>query len=144
VLSLKLCANANGTLPSFTATLLHQAGLMFQALTRSNVLLINSIARQVDQNFSEQSAAIVCELEGGDHYRAFAFLSAAASRDPSPVVEFKRLSCGTFGNDLRRTAMDFRRALEDDFDGLFSHVVFAVTDWSPERRFLGPFRDVFT
>jgi len=52
--------------------------------------------------------------------------------------------CGAFGNDPHRTAMDFRRALEDDFDGSFSHVVFAVTDWSPERRFLGPFRDAFT
>lgn len=52
--------------------------------------------------------------------------------------------CGAFGNDPRRTAEDFRRALEDDFAGSFSHVVFAVTDWSPERRFLGPFRETFT
>jgi len=52
--------------------------------------------------------------------------------------------CGAFGNDLRRTAKDFRRALEDDFAGSFSDVVFAVTDWSPERKFLGPFRDTFT
>jgi len=52
--------------------------------------------------------------------------------------------CGAFGNDPHRTAMDFRWVLEDDFDGSFSHVVFAVTDWSPERRFLGPFRDAFT
>jgi len=51
--------------------------------------------------------------------------------------------CGAFGNDPRRTAKDFRRALEDDFAGAFSHVVFAVTDWSPKRRFLGPFRDTF-
>jgi uncharacterized protein (TIGR02452 family) len=51
--------------------------------------------------------------------------------------------CGAFGNDPHRTAKDFRRALEDDFAGAFSHVVFAVADWSPERRFLGPFRDTF-
>ena len=51
--------------------------------------------------------------------------------------------CGAFGNDPRRTANDFRRALEGEFAGSFSHVVFAVTDWSPERRFLGPFRDAF-
>jgi uncharacterized protein (TIGR02452 family) len=51
--------------------------------------------------------------------------------------------CGAFGNDPRRAATDFRRALENDFDGAFSHVIFAVTDWSPERRFLGPFRDTF-
>jgi len=51
--------------------------------------------------------------------------------------------CGAFGNDPRRTAIDFRNALEVDFAGAFSDIVFAITDWSPERRFLGPFRDVF-
>ena len=52
--------------------------------------------------------------------------------------------CGAFGNDTRRAAVDFRQALETEFRGVFSDVVFAITDWSPERRFLGPFRDVFT
>lgn len=51
--------------------------------------------------------------------------------------------CGAFKHDPHRTALDFRSALEADFRGHFSDVVFAVTDWSPERRFLGPFRDVF-
>lgn len=52
--------------------------------------------------------------------------------------------CGAFGNDPARTATDFRAALETEFSGAFSCIVFAVTDWSPERKFLGPFRDVFT
>jgi hypothetical protein len=39
--------------------------------------------------------------------------------------------------------VDFREALENQFRGAFSDIVFAITDWSPERRFLGPFRDVF-
>jgi len=52
--------------------------------------------------------------------------------------------CGAFANDPHRTALDFRDALETEFRGCFSDVVFAVTDWSPERRFLGPFRDVFS
>jgi len=52
--------------------------------------------------------------------------------------------CGAFANDPHRTAVDFREALENDFKGAFSDIVFAITDWSPERRFLGPFRDVFT
>lgn len=51
--------------------------------------------------------------------------------------------CGAFANDPHRTAMDFRQALENDYSGAFSDIVFAITDWSPERRFLGPFRDVF-
>jgi uncharacterized protein (TIGR02452 family) len=51
--------------------------------------------------------------------------------------------CGAFGNDVNRTALDFRQALEQEFSGSFSNVAFAITDWSPERRFLGPFRKVF-
>jgi uncharacterized protein (TIGR02452 family) len=51
--------------------------------------------------------------------------------------------CGAFRNEPRRTALDFRQALENDFRGAFSDVVFAIADWSPERRYLGPFRDVF-
>lgn len=51
--------------------------------------------------------------------------------------------CGAFRNDPHRTAADFREALENDFQGAFADVVFAIADWSPERRYLGPFRDVF-
>lgn len=51
--------------------------------------------------------------------------------------------CGAYGNDPARTAHDFRAALEGPYAGAFAHVVFAITDWSPERRFLGPFRDAF-
>jgi len=50
--------------------------------------------------------------------------------------------CGAFGNDTERTARDFRSLLEGEFTGAFREVVFAITDWSPERKFLGPFRDV--
>ena len=52
--------------------------------------------------------------------------------------------CGAFGNDTLRTAVDFRQALENDFRGAFASVVFAITDWSVERKFLGPFREVFS
>ena len=51
--------------------------------------------------------------------------------------------CGAFSNDPHRTARDFRHALETEFSRAFSNIVFAITDWSSERRFLGPFRDVF-
>jgi len=51
--------------------------------------------------------------------------------------------CGAFGNDPRSTAEAFRRALEGPFCDAFSDIVFAVTDWSPARRSLGPFREVF-
>jgi uncharacterized protein (TIGR02452 family) len=51
--------------------------------------------------------------------------------------------CGAFANDPHRTAKNFRQALENDFGGSFSDIIFAITDWSPERKFLGPFRDEF-
>lgn len=51
--------------------------------------------------------------------------------------------CGAFGNDPERTARDFRRALEGPFDGAFREVVFAITDWSHSRKFLGPFCRTF-
>ncbi|MFQ3621667.1 MAG: TIGR02452 family protein [Spirochaetales bacterium] len=51
--------------------------------------------------------------------------------------------CGAFGNDPHRTARDFRQALETEFCGAFSEIVFAIADYSPERKTLGPFRDVF-
>ncbi len=52
--------------------------------------------------------------------------------------------CGVFHNDVQRTADDFRQALQSEFHGSLGDVVFAITDWSPERKYLGPFRDVFT
>ena len=52
--------------------------------------------------------------------------------------------CGAFGNDIYRTAKDFRSAIENEFCGAFAEIVFAITDWSRERKFLGPFRDAFT
>jgi len=51
--------------------------------------------------------------------------------------------CGAFRNDPHRTAADFRAALEGPFARAFEHVVFAIADWSAERRYLGPFREVF-
>jgi uncharacterized protein (TIGR02452 family) len=52
--------------------------------------------------------------------------------------------CGAFGNDPLQTAKDFRDALEGMFVRTFAHIIFAIADWSDERRFLGPFRDVFS
>lgn len=51
--------------------------------------------------------------------------------------------CGAFGNDAHTAATDFRDALEDDFCEAFADVIFAIPDWSPERKFLAPFRDAF-
>ena len=51
---------------------------------------------------------------------------------------------GAFGNDARQTASDFKAAFEIEFQGAFSDVLFAITDWSQDRRFLSPFREIFS
>jgi uncharacterized protein (TIGR02452 family) len=61
-----------------------------------------------------------------------------------PSLVLGAWGCGAFGNDARRTAIDFRQALENEFSGAFSGIVFAITDWSPERNFLAPFHAVFS
>jgi uncharacterized protein (TIGR02452 family) len=51
--------------------------------------------------------------------------------------------CGVFKNDPAEIAALFAAALRESFAGAFAMVVFAVLDWSPERRFIGPFERVF-
>ncbi|WP_394849129.1 TIGR02452 family protein [Pendulispora brunnea] len=51
--------------------------------------------------------------------------------------------CGVFGNDAADIALLFRQALDADFAKTFRHVVFAVLDGSPERRFIRPFEEHF-
>jgi uncharacterized protein (TIGR02452 family) len=68
--------------------------------------------------------------------------------DIAKAYEYKSLvlgawGCGAFGNDPVRTATDFRSSLENEFDGVFSDVIFAITDWSSERFYLRPFQQAF-
>ena len=50
--------------------------------------------------------------------------------------------CRTYGNDPARIAAIFHEALQEQA-GAFQSVVFAIADWSPERRFLAPFAAEF-
>jgi len=69
-------------------------------------------------------------------------LSIAQAYDYEALV-LGAWGCGAFGNDGLTTARSFRAALEGEFSGAFSRVVFAITDWSSQRAFLGPFKAVF-
>lgn len=51
--------------------------------------------------------------------------------------------CGVFRNDPEVIADLFREALATRFAGVFKRVVFAILDWSAERRFIGPFEERF-
>ena len=50
--------------------------------------------------------------------------------------------CGAFGNDPNEIAALFERALRENFTGAYRRVVFAILDWSAEKRFIGPFRSI--
>ena len=60
-----------------------------------------------------------------------------------PSLVLGAWGCGAFGNDPARAARDFHDALAGAFAGAFQEVVFAIADWSPGRRYLAPFRDLF-
>jgi ADP-ribosyl-[dinitrogen reductase] hydrolase len=51
--------------------------------------------------------------------------------------------CGVFGLDPAMMAGTFRDALEGPFRGVFDEVAFAITDWSPDQRTIGPFQRAF-
>jgi uncharacterized protein (TIGR02452 family) len=52
--------------------------------------------------------------------------------------------CGAFGLDPEMMAGIFREALLGTYRGVFDEIVFAITDWSPDERFIGPFRRAFS
>lgn len=51
--------------------------------------------------------------------------------------------CGAFGNDGNEIAGLFHKALQKNFQGVFRHIVFAITDWSDNDHFISPFQRVF-
>ena len=51
--------------------------------------------------------------------------------------------CGVFGLEPAMMARIFETALRGPLRGVFDEIVFAITDWSPERRFVGPFERRF-
>jgi uncharacterized protein (TIGR02452 family) len=51
--------------------------------------------------------------------------------------------CGVFRNDPQEVAELFRDALTGPYRGIFSRVIFAITDRSPDQSVLGVFQRVF-
>jgi uncharacterized protein (TIGR02452 family) len=54
-----------------------------------------------------------------------------------------RGGCGVFRNNPEVIADLFREALVTRFAGVYRKVVFAIPDWSAERRFIEPFDERF-
>jgi uncharacterized protein (TIGR02452 family) len=78
------------------------------------------------------------EIEPVMRKRTGKLLTAAAAHGHTSLV-LGAWGCGAFGNDGDLVAGIFHEALHGEFRGAFDHVVFAVTDWSEEGRFIGPF-----
>jgi uncharacterized protein (TIGR02452 family) len=69
-------------------------------------------------------------------------LAAAAAHGHTSLV-LGAWGCGAFGNDGNLIAGLFRGALMGKFQDAFQNVVFAITDWSDDRMFIGPFEKAF-
>ena len=81
-------------------------------------------------------------LESAFETRIPKVLSVAAFHGHEQLV-LGAWGCGAFGNDAEMVARLFRDTLAGSFRGGFSEVVFAITDRSPTRDCIGPFRDAF-
>lgn len=68
---------------------------------------------------------------------------AAAVRHQHTSIVLGAWGCGAFGNDGYEIARLFKKALDENFAGVFEEVVFAITDWSDDERFIGPFWKTF-
>ena len=64
---------------------------------------------------------------------------AVAERHGHKGLVLGAWGCGAFGNDSNDVAKLFRKALEENFCGAFEYILFAITDWSEDERYIGPF-----
>ena len=74
--------------------------------------------------------------------RILKVLSAGIAHGHDSIV-LGAWGCGAFGNDGAEIARLFRQALGENFQGAYSKVIFAILDWSREKRFIGPFQRAF-
>jgi uncharacterized protein (TIGR02452 family) len=68
---------------------------------------------------------------------------AVAERHGHRSLVLGAWGCGAFGNDGDQISGLFRQALETQYPGAFDHVLFAITDWSEDEKYIGPFRRAF-
>lgn len=81
----------------------------------------------------------LAEVPGVMTARTAKVLSVAAAQSVRRFI-LGAWGCGAFGLESEMMAGIFRDALVGPFRGVFDEIVFAVTDWSPEQRFIGPFQ----
>lgn len=85
----------------------------------------------------------VGEIEGAMWKRILKVLAVAHKHGHDSMV-LGAWGCGAFGNNGQQIAGLFKKALSENFKGVFTRVDFAITDWSLEKRFIGPFLELQT
>ena len=82
---------------------------------------------------------LLAKIPGVMTVRTAKMLAVAAEQD-ARRFNLGAWGCGAFGLNPEMMAGIFRHALMGPFRGVFDELVFAVSDWSPEERFIGPFQ----
>jgi uncharacterized protein (TIGR02452 family) len=75
--------------------------------------------------------------------RILRVLAIAAEKRHEAII-LGAWGCGVFGNEPREISELFRKALLEQFRGIFAVVVFAVLDTSAGTEIIDPFRNVFS
>jgi len=70
-------------------------------------------------------------------------LLAVATRHKHDSLVLGAWGCGAFGNDGSVVSRLFKQAIDENFQGVFKIIVFAITDWSTNQKFIGPFKGTF-
>jgi uncharacterized protein (TIGR02452 family) len=91
----------------------------------------------------QTSGFTMTDTENVMRSRIHKVLSVAVRHGHTSIV-LGAWGCGAFGLDPFAIAGLFHDALHGIHAHSFEHVVFSITDWSPEQRFIGPFREIFT
>ncbi|MDO9087331.1 MAG: TIGR02452 family protein [Anaerolineaceae bacterium] len=104
------------------------------AILTSPAVLANAVRRTMPEK-EDQIGAVMWS-------RILKVLAVAIQQGHTSIV-LGAWGCGAFGNDGYEIAGLFKRALDDNFVGAFENVIFAITDWSSDYRFIGPFRKIF-
>lgn len=89
----------------------------------------------------EHSPSRMPEIRAAMEQRIARVLAIAAFHNIEALIS-GAWGCGAFGNDSREIAKLFGAALSGEASGVFKNVVFAITDWSEDSRFIGPFQRV--
>jgi Ca-activated chloride channel family protein len=104
------------------------------AIITSPAVHAKSVRRYMPQRVSEI---------GPTMWKRILKVLAVAERHQHDSLVLGAWGCGAFGNDGNEIAGLFHKALHENFQGVFQHIVFAITDWSDDHRFIGPFQRVF-